>query len=145
MEKLRTAVERLQLPLNGEPVTVTASFGVASLDQATRDAETLLANAEAALSEAKDAGRNRVVLHRSFEHEKRPRRRVLKGGQILFNDRSSALDCTVRSLSDDSAGLDVSDALGLPRRFELSVPADGLLKSCRVVSKTDKHIEVEFV
>jgi diguanylate cyclase (GGDEF)-like protein len=144
-EKLRTMIERLQLPLNGEPVGVTASFGVASLDQATRDAETLLANADAALNEAKESGRNRVVLHRSIEHEERPRRRVLKGGQILFNNRSSAIDCTVRSLSDDSAGLDVSDSLGLPKRFELAIPADGFLKSCRVVSKTDNHIEVDFV
>ena len=144
-EKLRAAIERLELPLNGEPVTVTASFGVASLDQATRDAETLLANAEAALSEAKDAGRNRVVMHHSSEQEKRPRRRVLKGGQILFNSRSSAMDCTVRSLSEDSAGLDVSDAVGLPRRFELAIPADSFLKPCRVLSKTDRHIDVEFV
>jgi diguanylate cyclase (GGDEF)-like protein len=143
-EKLRAAIERLELPLNGGPVTVTASFGVASLDQATRDAETLLANAEAALGEAKESGRNRVVLYRSLEQEKRPRRRVLKGGQILFNNRSSAMDCTVRSLSDDSAGLDVSDAVGLPKRFELAIPADSFLKSCRVVSKTDRHIEVEF-
>jgi diguanylate cyclase (GGDEF)-like protein len=144
-EKLRTAIERLELPLNGTPVALTASFGVAFLDQTTRTAETLLANAEAALSEAKESGRNRVVLHHPVEREDRPRRRVLKGGQILFNNRSSSVDCTVRSISDDSAGIDVSDALGLPKRFELTIPADDLLKSCRVVSKTDRHIEVEFV
>jgi diguanylate cyclase (GGDEF)-like protein len=144
-EKLRAAIERLELAVNGDPVSVTASLGVASLDQATRDPETLLAHAEAALAEAKESGRNRVVQHRTSEREVQPRRRVLKGGHILFNNRASTMDCTVRSLSDDSAGIDVSDSLGLPKRFELSVPADGLLKSCRVLSKTDKHIEVEFV
>jgi diguanylate cyclase (GGDEF)-like protein len=63
-ERVRRAVERLALPLpSGEgTLRVTASFGVASLataDHADKDA--LVAAADAALYEAKRAGKNRTV------------------------------------------------------------------------------------
>jgi diguanylate cyclase (GGDEF)-like protein len=63
-ERVRHAVEQIELPLpSGEgTLRVTASFGVASLataDHADKDA--LVAAADAALYEAKRAGKNRTV------------------------------------------------------------------------------------
>jgi diguanylate cyclase (GGDEF)-like protein/PAS domain S-box-containing protein len=60
-ERLRLAVESQSLTLDGQPVTVTASFGVAQ--QATEEAwTTTLERADAALYRAKSEGRNRVVI-----------------------------------------------------------------------------------
>ena len=70
------------------------------------------------------------------------RRRVLKAGIIHFGDLASAMDCTVRTLSRNGAGIDVSDAFGLPEEFNLAIRSDRLNMACRVVSRTDRHLQV---
>ena len=58
-ERIRTVLEaRTLLTPEGVPVSVTASFGVAALDEATP--EELVAAADDALYEAKRDGRNKV-------------------------------------------------------------------------------------
>lgn len=65
-ERLRQAIESIELRPKGKPVVVTASLGV--IDAATLGAgalctvQALLAGADAALYRAKDSGRNRVVV-----------------------------------------------------------------------------------
>ena len=62
-ERIRRGIEALRLEHDGRPLdTVTASFGVAIFPQHAGDAEALLRAADAALYEAKRAGRNRVVV-----------------------------------------------------------------------------------
>ncbi len=62
-ERLRVAVEGLAIPQAGdESSVVTISVGVAAWDPANeRDADMVLKEADAALYEAKEAGRNRVI------------------------------------------------------------------------------------
>jgi diguanylate cyclase (GGDEF)-like protein len=61
-ERMREAVEALQIPrVRGRgTLSVTASFGVASVPDAAADPGGLIAAADAALYEAKRAGKNRV-------------------------------------------------------------------------------------
>jgi diguanylate cyclase (GGDEF)-like protein len=60
-ERMRSAIEDIRIPRSGgQPLTVTASFGVASLPTCADDKETLIAEADAALYRAKRAGKNRV-------------------------------------------------------------------------------------
>jgi eukaryotic-like serine/threonine-protein kinase len=60
-ERLRVAVADRPVDTDAGPLNVTVSIGVALLPDHT-DVETLLADADAALYQAKNAGRNRVVL-----------------------------------------------------------------------------------
>jgi len=144
-EELRAAIGDQPVKFGEGNVTVTASAGVSALDQATRDFDTLLQNADTALRQAKEAGRNRVFpVQPGPVERKSAHRRVLKGGQIVFNAGAARIDCTVRSLSDEGAGIDVSSTAGLPRRFDLVIKADRLEKRCRVVAMTERHIDVEF-
>jgi diguanylate cyclase (GGDEF)-like protein len=140
-EKVRLAVGRLEF---GTGQKVTASLGVAELAGSDDDLDTLLAHADSAMYEAKTAGRNRCILWKAPTIEKAPRRRVLKAGRILFNNRTSIIDCTVRSLAKDSAGLDVSNAVGIPQRFTLMIMSDNLETTCRIAAQTERHLEVEF-
>ena len=60
-ERLRKKIARTEICCNGEPVSVTVSAGVASLND-NDDAESLFARADSALYQAKQAGRNRVAM-----------------------------------------------------------------------------------
>jgi diguanylate cyclase (GGDEF)-like protein len=61
-ERMRQAIEQLSIErLDGDdPLTVTASFGVASLPECAKDKESLIAEADAALYRAKRGGKNAV-------------------------------------------------------------------------------------
>lgn len=144
-QRMRKAIAGMPFEPAGEPYRVTASFGVSTVDIVTRDVSALLANAQAALRQAKAEGRNRVVGWQGKSIEGYVRRRVLKAGIIHFGDLASAMDCTVRTLSRNGAGIDVSDAFGLPEEFNLAIRSDRLNMACRVVSRTDRHLQVEFL
>ena len=61
-ERVREGIERLEVPTGGdEPLRVTASFGAATLPGTATDQAALIAAADAALYEAKRAGKNRTV------------------------------------------------------------------------------------
>lgn len=146
-ERMRKAITGMPFEPAGEPYRVTASFGVATVDIATRDMAGLLANAEAALYRAKAEGRNRVV-GRSAAGEPaqgRMRRRVLKAGRIDLGESAPSIDCTLRTLSGEGAGLDLADAHDLPETFRLRIACDGVDAACRVVSRTERHAEIAFV
>lgn len=145
-ERLRRALAGLPFEPDGTARQLTASFGVSTLDIATTTIEGLLANADAALYQAKARGRNMVVAwHNHRRPEENVRCRVLKAGVIHFNNRMSTVDCTVRSLAENGAGLDLSSSFGLPEKFNLMIRSDGLDMRCRIVSQTERHVEVEFV
>jgi len=69
-ERLRRAVEALAIPYGGKvPAVMTISVGIATWDQAVeRDAGAVLEEADAALYEAKEHGRNRVEGPGSRDH-----------------------------------------------------------------------------
>ncbi|MCJ2035794.1 sensor domain-containing diguanylate cyclase [Methylobacterium sp. J-068] len=144
--KLRAAIARVGVPVPGGLLRVTASFGVAVLDPAAADLDALLENADAALYAAKAEGRDRCVAWRPVPRPQQAvRRRVLKAGRIAFDDGRPVVDCTIRSLSDEGAGLSVSGTAGLPETFTLAIPADGASRACRIALRTDGHLDVVFV
>jgi hypothetical protein len=74
-----------------------------------------------------------------------PRRRVLKSGIIAFNDRYSALPCTVRNLSATGAHLRAEGSINAPNTFELLIELDGFEANCEVLWRKDKDIGVRFL
>jgi diguanylate cyclase (GGDEF)-like protein len=143
-EKMRSAIERHIVEVEAFAIGVTASFGVAALDASTADADALLDAADKALYDAKAAGRNCIVVRQPAKAVASPMRKVLKAGRILFNGRTSSIDCTVRKLSDEGAALDVSSSVGVPKEFDLAIAADRLLKPCVAMKRSERHIEVAF-
>lgn len=68
-EALREGIQRLILPIDGHSLRVSASFGIACFPHDGDLVRTLLAAAEAALYQAKDSGRNRVVHAQALKHQ----------------------------------------------------------------------------
>ena len=144
-EKLRKGIECMSVEAEGTRILLTASLGVASLNGAIKDIDTLIANADSALYEAKGAGRNRIIgRHIANPDDGSLRRRVLKAGVIAFSNKTATRECTVRSLSKDGAGIDVTSSVGIPNWFQLLIPSDQFESPCRVVTRTEKHLGVAF-
>ncbi len=73
------------------------------------------------------------------------RRRTVLTGKVLFNNRASVFDCTVRDLSDTGAQITLADVSALPPDFELEIPSKGMLVSARVMWSRGKNHGIRFV
>ena len=78
------------------------------------------------------------------ERRKSARRRALKGGRIVFNKRSSTIDCTVRNLSPEGALLQVRGPFGIPEEFDLELDADAVIHPFNVVWRDARRLGVVF-
>src|SRR5882762_5771385 len=54
------------------------------------------------------------------------------------------IDCMMRNLSTTGAALEVSNQIGVPSKFTLVVPGDGLHLACNVVWRSEYRIGVAF-
>ena len=70
------------------------------------------------------------------------RQRVLKSAKIRL-ERGGVIDCTIRDISQNGAGLRVASALGIPDFFELILD-DKTLRPCQVKWRKETQIGVEF-
>jgi hypothetical protein len=72
------------------------------------------------------------------------RRRTVLRGRVVFNNRSSVLDCTVRDLSDTGAQLTLADVSALPPEFELEIPGKSLQVQARLMWSRGRNHGVRF-
>jgi diguanylate cyclase (GGDEF)-like protein len=144
-ENLRIAIAAVLVNGDFGTVSVTASIGLTNLSIVSRDADTLIAQADAAMYAAKNSGRNRCVSWHDLKGANGgERRRVLKSGSILFNERQSVIDCTVKSLGSDGAGLVLSNTSAIPPEFDLVIRGEGFETHCRVIAQDRQNVEVSF-
>ena len=72
-----------------------------------------------------------------------PRHRVFKHGILAFSS-GGTVDCTVRSLSDTGARIDVANPIGVPGDFVLVIESEHFSRHCHSVWSRDKQIGVAF-
>jgi diguanylate cyclase (GGDEF)-like protein len=145
-EKLRHAVLNLRFPGSKPPMTVSSSFGVATLDPGADDLDALLVKADEALYEAKRAGRNVSVAWRGTTgatNRQVERRRVLKAGRLIFNANRSVIDCTVRALWE--TGAEVSSPTDVPDEVVLEIRSSGTRWQGRIESRRPTSLEIAFL
>jgi hypothetical protein len=84
-----------------------------------------------------------AYLNPMVESRRASRLHVLRTGTIKFVG-GGAINCMVRNLSSTGASLEVSDAAGIPERFILVMPGNGLHLACRTVWRKGHGIGVTF-
>ena len=62
-ERLRLAVEKIIVSVDGKDIRISISVGVATMDPRTANLDLLIAHADQAQYRAKQAGRNSVVVY----------------------------------------------------------------------------------
>ena len=74
-----------------------------------------------------------------------PRRRVLKGCIVAYNNRHCTIECMLRDISASGARLQVTGSLDIPDTFELIVEVDGVEAECEVVWRYGRDVGVRFI
>lgn len=146
-EKLRHALLELRFPGSRPALLVSASFGVASFDPGLDGYDSLMLKADEALYEAKRTGRNKsvpwtgatVATTKLVE-----RRRVLKAGKLVFGDRRSVIDCTVRALWENGAEVQLSSSSDVPDDLTLEMPSGNFKWAAKVAIRRPNSLELAF-
>jgi hypothetical protein len=79
------------------------------------------------------------------ERRKTARPRTYFNGQIIFNERSSLMDCLVRNFTGAGATLVFTNPAAVPREFELLIPKDNRRLRARMVWSAPNEAGVAFV
>jgi len=77
------------------------------------------------------------------ESRRASRLHVLKTATIKLVG-GGTINCLVRNLSSTGAALEVSNQAGIPERFILVTPGDGLHRPCRTVWRNEHRIGIMF-
>lgn len=67
------------------------------------------------------------------ERRRNPRRRTLLAGKLAYGDPQVTANCTVRSLTQDGAMIEIETVDLLPREVALAVVSEGVAYEARVV------------
>src|SRR3712207_9418999 len=73
------------------------------------------------------------------------RKRTLLQGRVVFNNRFSTIECTVKDLSATGAQIVFEHPTEIPRQVELEVPSRGLAVRCEVRWSKDKRHGLMFL
>ena len=75
--------------------------------------------------------------------QRTPRKKTLKGGQIIYSDQNCVMDCVVFNISETGAGLRPADSFKCPPTFTLKLTT-GETYHCKVVWQQDDQMGVVF-
>jgi hypothetical protein len=73
------------------------------------------------------------------------RARSLLKGQVIFNNRHSILDCTIRDISETGARIAFAHPLDIPEEFELNIPKKGSTARASVVWSNGPEHGIIFI
>ncbi len=78
------------------------------------------------------------------EARRSERVRSLLRARILFNNRSSTIDCTIKNISAHGAKIEIAHSMSVPTEFDLEVPQRGRTYRARMMWRAASSMGVEF-
>lgn len=79
------------------------------------------------------------------EQRRSPRKRTLLEARVVFNNRFSVIECTVRDMSATGAKIAFPHATPIPEEVELEIPKTGQSRRARVLWSDGKHHGLMFL
>ena len=64
--------------------------------------------------------------------------------RIIFNNKNSSIDCTIKNISPSGAKIEVCNTFAIPAEFDLSIPAKNRVVRARMMWRDAEAIGVEF-
>lgn len=80
-----------------------------------------------------------------FERRAVPRTRLAKGAKLFFNPVRGPLDCGIRDITNDGAGIRTDGLKVLPISFELAFDNFSSPRMCRLIWRDGDFMGVRFV
>ena len=65
--------------------------------------------------------------------------------RIVFNNRNSTIDCTIKNFSLYGAKIDIANSVSVPSAFDLEVPQKGRTYRAKLCWRDETAIGVEFM
>lgn len=143
---------------------LTSHIGAAIAVEDGPTTESVLAEAQRRLREAREAGRRMLVrdgvassaapeaaptpdspVVRTTDARSAPRQRVLKRGQIVTPGTGSTIDCTLRNMSQTGAALRFDMFFALPEEFDLLLVGAGQKRRVRVRWQNGVDVGVQYL
>jgi len=147
-ERIRQKVEDTTLEFSGQSFAVTLSGGVATYPTDAKDAKSLIHAADVALYQAKESGKNRVLLHAI---DKRHYLRVDFAGEVQVNkvdQESRQIKVHGKNFSNSGLLLESSVAIEIGAQVEVKITDPSLDKPISVkaqvarVEKFNEHYDI---
>jgi hypothetical protein len=79
------------------------------------------------------------------ESRRTERVRCFLRAKIVFNNKRSTFDCTIRNISATGAKIEVGEAASIPARFDLEIPQRGRTYRAQILWRDKEAMGVEFV
>jgi hypothetical protein len=79
------------------------------------------------------------------ERRKADRSKSLLGARVVFHNRASTIDCTIRNISKAGGRLVFGAAVQVPDEFDLVIHQRGEAHRCRVAWRNASEVGVAFV
>jgi len=73
------------------------------------------------------------------------RTRMLRAGKIIYNNKMSVSDCSIRDLSSSGCRLGLESLVGIPDHFSLHIQNGGSRHECEVVWRKSNMMGVRFI
>lgn len=89
-------------------------------------------------------GRRQVSRDDEAVRRNHPRKRTLKGGQIIYSNGNCTADCLILNMSDGGASLQATDVIDLPLHVTLK-DKQGKSYKCEVCWRHGKKLGVRFI
>ena len=64
--------------------------------------------------------------------------------RIVFNNKNSSIDCTIKNISPTGAKLEVANTFSLPAEFDLQIPAKNRTVRAKMMWRDAEALGVEF-
>ncbi len=64
--------------------------------------------------------------------------------RIIFNNKNSSIDCTIKNISPTGAKIEVCNAFAIPAEFDLQIPAKNRTVRAKMMWRDAEALGVEF-